>query len=84
MKKIEVECSDHNGVVDLSFSDQFWDINKRDEHSLDVFGLIGHGITDLLDVSSYKSITAIAEDRWVRVDHTDLHHLLCLVARLLQ
>ena len=84
LEKIKGECSDHNGMVDLPFSDQFWNINKRNENNLDVFGLIGCGSRNFLDILSQKSMAAIIEDCRVGIEDADLRPLFCLVARLLQ
>ncbi len=43
-EKVPSEGGDHNSVIDLPRSDQFWNIHKGDEYDLNVFGLIGNEV----------------------------------------
>ena len=71
-------------MIDLPFSDQFWNINKRDEDHLDVFSLVWRGIPDLRDILCHESIAMVVKDSRVGIGHTDLLHLLYLIARFFQ
>ena len=46
-EKIHGKCSNGNGMVDFPCSDEFRDIYKRNEHDLDVFGLVGNEVRNL-------------------------------------
>ena len=50
LEKIHRERRNDNGMVNLPRSDQFRDIHQGDEHDLDVFGLIGNKVRNLLDI----------------------------------